>query len=75
MTIKNIEKVALECGQQYKVREDYSGRGMFGKKCVGIVGPNLNLMIEKASEFGDHRGMRTDDMGKSYIVYWPEVVS
>jgi len=51
--------------------EDYSGRGMFGRTCIGVV-------VDDVYEFQDRCFMRnikikpkTDDMGKSTIVYFP----
>jgi len=55
------------------VRENYSGRGMYGKTCIGIVynGP-LTLVgaacIEVGMDYGDIP-TRTDSMGLSTIVY------
>jgi len=45
----------------------YSGRGMYGRNCVGasVVHP------------GDHvlpRGWQQDQLGKGFIVYWPDVI-
>lgn len=51
---------------------DYSGRGMFGKRCVGIVTAEPSRIIEEAAARGI-RGARTDSMGRSTIVYWPDI--
>ncbi len=54
------------------VSDNYSGRGMFGKECCGIVCSNPNECIEEAASRGVKKA-RTDNMGKDYIVYWPEI--
>lgn len=67
-----IEDVASEIGGE--VRYDYSGRGMYGKTCVGIVGDDATEIIEETSARG-LRGSRTDGMGRQVIVYWETVTS
>ena len=54
------------------VREDYSGRGMFGEHCLGIVCSDGNRCLEIAGSKGIIRG-RLDSMGTSTIVYWPHL--
>lgn len=63
----------------------YSGRGMYGKECLGVdiprggLGEFLASVIEGTPE--DHvsdiaqafRGMQTDQMGLGTIVYFPDV--
>ena len=68
--IEKIESVAKDAG--WEVRRDYSGRGMFGKTCVGIVCRRPIMAIEFAAERGI-RGARIDDMGLDSIVYWPAI--
>ena len=68
--IKKIEKLAREINGS--VRTDYSGRGMFGKTCYGIVCASANECLEVAGSHG-LRGGKTDNMGKNYIVYWPNI--
>lgn len=72
----------------------YSGRGMYGSECLGVVVPRGELgdfiadLVEGLGEFCDgdedsdinHRDvadglrmMRTDDMGRDMIVYFPGV--
>jgi glucan biosynthesis protein len=51
----------------------YSGRGMFGKRCVSVyVRPNE---IWKEAEVVEIVGARptTDSMGKGIVVYWPNL--
>ena len=47
----------------------YSGRGMYGETCIGITGDATNI-IEQAGAQGI-KGAKTDSMGLSDIVYWP----
>lgn len=64
----------------------YSGRSMYGEKCVAISGMDIgdlmaDLMLE-AAELGAAereqvveaiRGLRTDSMGRGQVVYFPAV--
>lgn len=70
---QKLEEIAENLGCDF--RESYSGRGMYGKSCVGIDVDSYNEMegvIEKALEHGI-KGAKTDSMGKGYIVYWPSI--
>jgi hypothetical protein len=57
------------------VRTDYSGRGMYGKRCFGIVvryKSDLEETLEAAGDFAEDFGDPLwDNMGLSYIAYWP----
>lgn len=44
----------------------YSGRGMFGKECVGVE-------VVYPGDYTLPKGYRMDNMGRDYIVYWPSV--
>lgn len=70
--IKILKDVADEVDGKFC--DDYSGRWMFGKTCVGIICDNAYSCIEAAAAQGI-RGARTDNMGRSYIVYWPSIKS
>ena len=59
---------------------EYSGRGMYGKQCVGVkleghtdAYEMFALIAGENPEFGAElaRSARTDDMGLGIIVYWP----
>lgn len=39
--------VDLHDEDDFQVRVDYSGRGMFGEECLGIVGSNASKIIYK----------------------------
>jgi hypothetical protein len=61
--------------------EEYSGRGMYGQKCVGCIVDDYQtiaqLFVDVAQ--GDHsdlaqgmaHGVRFDNMGTRLIAYWP----
>jgi hypothetical protein len=65
----------------------YSGRGMFGKSCVGVVVPSTSSALFKIGyELGKMKdsedfeelkdgfeSLRTDTMGLEYIVYFPDI--
>lgn len=54
------------------LREDYSGRGMYGDECVGLVTDDPENCIEEAASRGI-RGAKYDSMGLKTIVYWENV--
>ena len=68
--IRIIEEVSATIGGT--LYEDYSGRGMFGATCLGIVCADPQAAIEEAAARG-LRGSSHDNMGKDFIVYWPAV--
>lgn len=65
-----LRQLAKENDWQFE--EYYSGRGMFGETCIGIIGPNFQEIIEKAAQLG-FIGSNQDQMGRDYIVYWPKL--
>lgn len=68
--LKAINKVSEECeGTIYK---DYSGRGMFGEICVGIVGSDLQGLVNCAKRKKLPKPC-WDNMGLDYIIYWPSI--
>ncbi len=56
------------------LHSDYSGRGMNGIRCYGVVTEDLVRVIEEAAIRG-LRGALSDWMGKQAIVYWPKVTA
>ncbi len=56
-------------GSGRSIRTDYSGRGMFGSTCWGIVCDDPNEVIAEVGV----PGAKTDSMGTSTIVYWPNI--
>jgi len=71
----------IEPDDESIVRWTYSGRGMYGGQCFGIVVTMPELMMFVASLCEDLDGgmpewvtnVREDDMGLGRIFYWPEV--
>lgn len=65
-----FEEIADECDGL--VRYGYSGRGMYGSQCYGIVTNRPSEAIDAGREHG-LTGHRQDSMGLEYIVYWPRM--
>lgn len=76
---ETLETIADEVGGE--VRTNYSGRGMYGKTCVGIVLDDSNLLalgvaiadnIVRDYELRERltSNYSTDSMGYNTIVYW-----
>ncbi len=76
MAKTNLKK-AQEVAAQFEgadVREDYSGRGMYGQTCIGIVCEESDLEeVVAAARKKGFKGYSTDNMGKSIIVYWKHI--
>jgi len=49
------------------LREEYSGRGMFGKTCLAIDCDDPNDVIAEVGV----KNAKIDNMGKKWVVYWP----
>ena len=62
-------------GDGWRFRSGYSGRGMFGRQCVGIeCPPKARQHVEAAvKRIGIKCEARGDSMGLDEIVYWPGV--
>ena len=72
-TAEVVEQVANANGWDY--RSDYSGRGMFGSTCVGIVGPDIMEIEDACKAAGITSDTWYDNMGIQYIVYFPKIKS
>ena len=76
-----IELIQLFCICKY--RDDYSGRGMSGRTCVGIVTNYTHYIILKLRGYLIRHGITdikealgsicTDNMGQEFIIYFPSV--
>jgi len=79
-----IAQALDEVGEEYEVRNDYSGRGMMGRATYGIVVSNvaniISAVISAAWELGTQsedipqefygcRGYSMDSMGRQTIIY------
>lgn len=75
----------LEDTGDVTIRTDYSGRGMYGKKCVGVVvsdqqeflGNFTYELLQITNTLNDLRDlpdffkeMKSDNMGHDVILYW-----
>lgn len=71
---------------QYSLYEGYSGRSMFGKKCLGVVvrsGDSFMAFLIALTKYLDEQGIEDmdcelesasyDDLGKDTIVYFPRI--
>ena len=71
---------------QYRLYENYSGRGMFGKTCLGVVvrsGDSFMAFLIALTKYLDEQGIEDmdcelesasyDDLGKDTIVYFPRI--
>lgn len=66
-----FEEIADSCnGEVYS--NGYSGRFMFNKRCFGIVTKDIGKCIVAATERGITNN-KSDDMGLSSIIYWPNI--
>ena len=68
--IEALNEVADIIGGE--IRDDYSGRGMYGRRCYGIECVDPVPCIEHAASQGV-MGANYDQMGLQYIVYWPRI--
>ena len=63
MTNEELTQALHQQGLQLR---SYSGRYMYGKHCVAVA-------VSHPSDYELPTGWRTDNLGLSYIVYWPDV--
>ena len=60
LTIRQIDFIRKANKAGHKVYYDYSGRGMFGRKCPAYNCDNANQIMQ---------GYSSDNMGTGYVVY------
>jgi hypothetical protein len=53
---------------------EYSGRGMYGKMCLGVVAKSSVAVFASGLSPQEIRTACTDSMGHEVVVYWPNVV-
>lgn len=84
-----IRDFVAENEDKYEICEDYSGRGMFGRRCLGVIIRrgnscmefmmnltsylNANASDDESLDLGAFEGMCTDDFGLDSIVYFPSI--
>ena len=61
----------------WSFRDDYSGRGMFGAVCPGIVCQRheVKAVMSAVERAGVEAAASTDCMGMDAIVYWSSIAS
>jgi hypothetical protein len=65
-----IIDLAQEILGEIEVRNDYSGRGMFGKVSELAFVTKCHPNSERGKKFLQKTKMRTDNMGLTYIYYF-----
>ena len=71
---------------QYSLYEGYSGRGMFGKKCLGVVvrsGDSFMAFLIALTKYLDEQGIEDtaltlegvsyDELGLDTVIYFPNI--
>lgn len=76
-------KIFCEVSPEYQIHPDYSGRGMFGRTCIGISCDNPFELLADLTEYliaFSVDGVKAklgkicmDDMGLGSIVYFSEL--
>lgn len=59
------------------VPRSYSGRAMYGKCCIGVVGDPFEIGYYLGQEYAErydagYFSWRTDDLGRDTIMYFPQ---
>ena len=70
MTEEKIHKLANAV--KGRIYPHYSGRGMFGETCMGVVCSNIVGCLLVAGKLG-LKNPKTDNLGLDYIVYFPDI--
>jgi hypothetical protein len=86
MSVEESIRNFVEDNPQYSIYENYSGRGMFGRKCLGVVvkqGYSFMDFIIKLTKYLDDNGIEDvdfslegvsyDALGLDTIVYFPNI--
>lgn len=86
MTVEKAIRNYVEENEGYEIYENYSGRGMFGRTCLGVVvkqGYSFMDFLMKLTKYMDGNGIEDTDFsldGVSYdalgldtIVYFPNI--
>lgn len=69
-TITKIKKVVKEVDGE--LVDNYSGRCMFGKTCYGVIGNSIQDLFYASCQAKLPKPC-IDNMGLSYIAYWPNI--
>lgn len=86
MTVEEAIKNFINESEQYELYEGYSGRGMFGRSCLGVVvkqGYSFMEFIINLTRYMDDNdvddvdfkleGATYDNLGLDTIVYFPNI--
>lgn len=86
MSVEEAIRNYVDENEQYSLYENYSGRGMFGRTCLGVVvkqGYSFMDFLMKLTKYMDDNGIEDTDFsleGVSYdalgldtIVYFPNI--
>jgi hypothetical protein len=57
-----------DAGREWR---EYSGRGMMGARCVGTTINEVTDLFQLGQELEGFPKPKIDNMGRSFIVYWP----
>lgn len=60
-------------GYKCSFRDNYSGRSMYGKTCCGFVTSDITEVKLRMRERSIRDKAYEDNMGKSYIIYYPSI--
>lgn len=86
MTVEEGIRGFVEENEQYELYENYSGKGMFGRTCLGIIVQWNDSFIDfiiKLTKYLDNNGIEDvdfslegvsyDALGLDTIVYFPNI--
>lgn len=86
MTVEEAIKNFISENEQYELYENYSGRGMFGRTCLGIIVQRNDSFIDfiiKLTKYLDDNdvddidfkleGATYDNLGLDTVVYFPNI--
>ncbi|MBU5473577.1 hypothetical protein [Roseburia sp. MSJ-14] len=86
MTVEEAIRKYVDENEGYEIYENYSGRGMFGRKCLGVVvkqGCSFMDFLMKLTKYMDDNnvddvdfkleGTTYDNLGLDTVVYFPNI--
>lgn len=86
MSIADGIRSFVESNENYTIYEGYSGRGMFGKTCLGVIisrGSSFMDFLIKLTRYLDEQGVDDvdyelegasyDELGLDTVVYFPNI--
>lgn len=86
MTVEEAIKNFISENEQYSLYENYSGRGMFGRTCLGVIVQRndsfMDFIINLTRYLDDNdvddidfklEGATYDNLGLDTVVYFPNI--